>query len=56
MAGSPGVGIEAAKASPAERILEPMAAVAATAAELLRKVRRDWVTGSVEGRRNADST
>jgi hypothetical protein len=44
IAGSPGVGSLAAKASPAERILEPTAAVAAAAADVFRKLRRDWVT------------
>jgi hypothetical protein len=41
MAGSPGIETEAAKASPAESILEPTAAVAAAAAEVLRKARRE---------------
>src|SRR5512140_941104 len=54
MAGSPGVGRAAAKASPAERIREPMAAVAAAAAEVFRKLRRDWVTGGLLSREEVD--
>jgi hypothetical protein len=51
IAGSPGVGRAAANASPADRSLDPMAAVAAAAAEVLRKERREWVTEKEIGRK-----
>src|SRR3954468_16211487 len=62
-AGSPGVGAVAAYASAVagagracagEGVREATAAVAAAAAEVLRKLRRDCVTGGISGRRGKD--